>query len=181
MTMLNVVLQSGSEADKVRAAKIAPLRATGNRLLCVLLITNTAVNAGLAITMAGITSGFTGSNLDRTTRILGRRTAPFPPFLIPKQCPAWTLPKILVLCSSGFLLSTLLIMIFGEITPQARPVLASWAVLKGSPELQRDILRAKPPARAHTGAPHCGSHCHQLGVCLTLQFLRRRPSAHAMA
>ena len=140
MTMLNVVLQSGSEADKVRAAKIAPLRATGNRLLCVLLITNTAVNAGLAITMGGITSGFT-----------------------------------------GFLLSTLLIMIFGEITPQARPVLASWAVLKGSPELQRDILRAKPPARAHTGAPHCGSHCHQLGVCLTLQFLRRRPSAHAMA
>ena len=24
---------------------------------------------------------------------------------------------------------------------------------------------------AHTGAPHCGSHCHRLGVCLTLHFL----------
>ena len=93
MTMLNVVLQSGSEADKVRAAKIAPLRATGNRLLCVLLITNTAVNAGLAITMAGITSGFTGANLDRTTRISGRRTAPFPPFLIPHRVPHGLYPR----------------------------------------------------------------------------------------
>ena len=92
MTMLNVVLQSGSEADKVRAAKIAPLRATGNRLLCVLLITNTAVNAGLAITMAGITSGFTGANLDCTTRILGGRTAPFPPFLIPHRAPHGVTP-----------------------------------------------------------------------------------------
>ena len=78
MTMLTVVLQSGSEKDKERAAKIAPLRSTGNRLLCVLLITNTAVNAGLAIVMAGLTSGF-----------------------------------------MGFVLSTLLIMVFGEITPQA--------------------------------------------------------------
>ena len=23
------------------------------------------------------------------------------------------------------------------------------------------MLRVKPSARAHTGAPHCGSHCHQ--------------------
>ena len=52
----------------------------------------------------------------------------------------------------------------------ARPALASWVVLKGPPELERDILRAKPPARAHTGAHHCGSHCHQLGVCLTPNF-----------
>ena len=36
----------------------------------------------------------------------------------------------------------------------------------------------KPPARAHTAAPHCGSHCqcHQLRVILTLRFLRQ---AHA--
>merc|ERR1712166_403901 len=78
MTMLSVVIESGTDKDKERAAKIAPLRSTGNRLLCVLLITNTAVNAGLAIVMAGLTGGF-----------------------------------------SGFLASTLLIMIFGEITPQA--------------------------------------------------------------
>jgi hypothetical protein len=78
MTMLTVLLESGTEQDKINATKIAPLRSTGNRLLCVLLITNTAVNAGLAIVMAGFTGGF-----------------------------------------SGFLLSTLLIMIFGEITPQA--------------------------------------------------------------
>jgi metal transporter CNNM len=78
LTMLQVILESGSEIDKKRAAKITPLRSTGNRLLCVLLITNTAVNAGLAIVMAGFTGGF-----------------------------------------EGFVLSTLLIMIFGEITPQA--------------------------------------------------------------
>ena len=28
----------------------------------------------------------------------------------------------------------------------------------------------KPSARTHTAAPHCGSHCHQLRVLLTLQF-----------
>ena len=39
----------------------------------------------------------------------------------------------------------------------ARPVLASWVVLKGSPEPERDILRAEPPARVHTGTPNCGS------------------------
>ena len=32
-----------------------------------------------------------------STRILGRRTAPFPPFLIPHRAPAWCYPKILVL------------------------------------------------------------------------------------
>ena len=60
MTMLSVVLESGTDKDKERAAKIAPLRSTGNRLLCVLLITNTAVNAGLAIVMADLTGGFSG-------------------------------------------------------------------------------------------------------------------------
>ena len=32
----------------------------------------------------------------------------------------------------------------------------------------------KPSARTHTAAPHCGAHCHQLRVCLTLQFLWQR-------
>ena len=60
---------------------------------------------------------------------------------------------------------------FGIPTFWARPVLASWVVRKGSPEPGRDILRAKPPARAHNGASHCGSNYHQLGVCLTPHFL----------
>ena len=36
---------------------------------------------------------------------------------------------------------------------------------------QRDTPHVKPPARARTAAPHCGSHCRQLRVGLTLQFL----------
>ena len=78
MTMLGVVMQSGTDKDKARARKIEPIRKTGNQLLCMLLIGNTAVNAGLAITMASLTSGF------------------------------W-----------GFITSTCLILVFGEITPQA--------------------------------------------------------------
>ena len=35
-------------------------------------------------------------------------------------------------------------------------------------------MHAKPSARTHTVTPHCGSHCHQLHVYLTLQFLRHR-------
>jgi len=58
----------------------------------------------------------------------------------------------------------------GRVVYVARPALPrSWVVFK-SPELERDILRAKSPARAHAGAPHCGLHCHQLGVCLTPHF-----------
>ena len=36
-------------------------------------------------------------------------------------------------------------------------------------------MHVKPPARAHTAAPHGGSHCHQLHVLLTLQVLWHRP------
>ena len=32
------------------------------------------------------------------------------------------------------------------------------------PKLERDTCGVKPSARAHTAAPHCGSHCHQLRV-----------------
>jgi len=78
MTMLQVIIQSGSPQQQKQALALQPIRKTGNRLLCVLLIGNTAVNAGLAITMASFSSGFT-----------------------------------------GFLLSTVLILVWGEITPQA--------------------------------------------------------------
>jgi metal transporter CNNM len=78
MTMIEVVKRSGSPKDKARAEKIEPIRKTGNQLLCMLLIGNTAVNAGLAITMADLAGG------------------------------EW-----------GFVVSTVLILIFGEITPQA--------------------------------------------------------------
>jgi metal transporter CNNM len=78
MTMIEVVKRSGTPADKARAQKIEPIRKTGNQLLCMLLIGNTGVNAGLAITMADLAGG------------------------------QW-----------GFVVSTGLILIFGEITPQA--------------------------------------------------------------
>ena len=42
-------------------------------------------------------------------------------------------------------------------TKEARPVLGSWAVFKGPPELKCDILRVKPSARTCIAAPHCGS------------------------
>ena len=67
--------------------------------------------------------------------------------------------------------------VLATLLAEARPVLASWVVLKGPPALERDILRAKQSARAHTGAPHCGSHCHQLGVCLTPHFFVAGPAA----
>lgn len=40
---LSVIMKSGTEAQKKMAENIAPVRKTGNRLLCVLLIGNTAV------------------------------------------------------------------------------------------------------------------------------------------
>ena len=59
----------------------------------------------------------------------------------------------------------------------ARPaLLRSWVVFKLPPKLELDILHVKPPARTHTAAPFCDSHCHQLRVVLTLRFLRRQTS-----
>ena len=50
------------------------------------------------------------------------------------------------------------------------------------PNWNERILRVKPSARTHTGAPHCGSHCHQplsLRVFLTLHsFCRGRPRVY---
>ena len=39
-------------------------------------------------------------------------------------------------------------------------------------------MHVKPSARTRTVTPNGGSHCHQLHVYLTLQFLWRRPRAH---
>ena len=77
-TLGQVIIESGSEADKKHAAIIEPIRRNGNLLLCVLLVGNTMVNAALAIFMGKFTGGF-----------------------------------------SGWLISTCLILVFGEITPQA--------------------------------------------------------------
>ena len=64
---------------------------------------------------------------------------------------------------------------------QARPVLGSWVVfLKGPAKLERDILRVKPSARTHTGAPHCGSPCHLL-LSLPRGFNTPLPAAAAGA
>ena len=48
------------------------------------------------------------------------------------------------------------------------------------PRLECAILHVKPAARTHTAAPHRGSHCHQLRICLTLQFLWRQASARKL-
>ena len=61
---------------------------------------------------------------------------------------------------------------------QARPALPrSWVVFKLPPRLESYILHVKPSARTHTAAPHCDSHCQQLRVVLTLQFLWRQAAA----
>ena len=58
---------------------------------------------------------------------------------------------------------------------EVRPaLLRSWVVFKLPPELEPDILHVKPSARTYTAAPHCDSHCQQLRVVLTLQFLWRQ-------
>eukprot|EP00929_Paragymnodinium_shiwhaense_P111577 TRINITY_DN7982_c0_g1_i1.p1 TRINITY_DN7982_c0_g1~~TRINITY_DN7982_c0_g1_i1.p1 ORF type:complete len:622 (-),score=150.77 TRINITY_DN7982_c0_g1_i1:137-2002(-) len=75
---LEVVLRAGSEADQECARQIMPVRASGNLLLCTLLLGNVMVNAALSVLMADMTSGL-----------------------------------------MGFLISTAVIVVFGEIIPQA--------------------------------------------------------------
>lgn len=73
------IVMKGDHKELARCAEqIAPVRMTGNQLLCTLLLGNTAVNSALSILMADIASGF-----------------------------------------SGFIISTGLIVLFGEILPQA--------------------------------------------------------------
>ena len=61
----------------------------------------------------------------------------------------------------------------GGLVAMARPaLLRSWVVFKLPPRLESYILHVKPSARTHTAAPHCDSHCQQLRVVLTLQFLQ---------
>eukprot|EP00435_Cladocopium_sp_Y103_P063573 s718_g25.t1 len=73
------IVQKGDDKELARCAeKIAPIRESGNQLLCTLLLGNVAVNSALSILTADIASGLV-----------------------------------------GFLVSTALIVVFGEILPQA--------------------------------------------------------------
>ncbi|GMI28885.1 hypothetical protein TeGR_g13957, partial [Tetraparma gracilis] len=60
MTGLDVIMGGDSAAAAANAARIAPVRASGNRLLCTLLLGNVAVNSVLAILMADIAGGLAG-------------------------------------------------------------------------------------------------------------------------
>eukprot|EP00929_Paragymnodinium_shiwhaense_P066608 TRINITY_DN33415_c0_g1_i2.p1 TRINITY_DN33415_c0_g1~~TRINITY_DN33415_c0_g1_i2.p1 ORF type:complete len:606 (+),score=130.21 TRINITY_DN33415_c0_g1_i2:156-1973(+) len=75
---LDLQIKAGSERDARCASKIRPIRASGNLLLCTLLLGNVAVNAAISVLMSDMTSGL-----------------------------------------MGFLISTVVIVIFGEIMPQA--------------------------------------------------------------
>lgn len=57
---LQVLQESGTEAEKRSATKILPLRKRGNFLLCTLLIGNTAVNSALSIVTADLFGGVPG-------------------------------------------------------------------------------------------------------------------------
>jgi metal transporter CNNM len=60
MTGLDVIMGGDSASAAANAARIAPVRASGNRLLCTLLLGNVAVNSVLAILMADIAGGLAG-------------------------------------------------------------------------------------------------------------------------
>ena len=58
---LRIIIEgSPNAAERRDAATIAPLRKTGNLLLCTLLLGNTLVNAMIAILLSGMTSGVVG-------------------------------------------------------------------------------------------------------------------------
>ena len=70
MTELELITESGSEEDRIYAAKIMPVREKGNLLLCTLLLGNTGVNAMLSILMADLTSGTMGFILSTATIVI---------------------------------------------------------------------------------------------------------------
>lgn len=78
LQQLQIVVASGTPAERRSAGIILPLRRRGNFTLCVLLIGNVAVNSLMSILLADLTSGLV-----------------------------------------GFVVSTLLIVLLGEIIPQA--------------------------------------------------------------
>lgn len=57
---LQILAEGGDEEEKKYAKKIMPVRKTGNRLLCTLLLGNTLVNAAVSILLSDITTGVIG-------------------------------------------------------------------------------------------------------------------------
>lgn len=57
---LEIIMAGGDPDEKRYAAKIAPVRARGNQLLCTLLLGNVAVNSALSILLADLTDGTVG-------------------------------------------------------------------------------------------------------------------------
>eukprot|EP00808_Paulinella_micropora_P026475 g61522.t1 len=78
INVLESKIKGDNPVERRQAVRIKKVRKNGNRLLCTLLLGNVAVNAGLSIVMADMTSG-----------------------------------------TVGFLVSTFVIVVFGEIIPQA--------------------------------------------------------------
>eukprot|EP00894_Picocystis_sp_ML_P001147 jgi/Pico_ML_1/51664/g239.t1 len=57
---LQILAEGGDEREKQYAKKIMPVRKTGNRLLCTLLLGNTLVNAAVSILLSDVTTGVIG-------------------------------------------------------------------------------------------------------------------------
>ncbi len=93
-----IVMEAGSVDEKRWAAKIWPVRQNGNLLLCTLLLGNVLVNAQLSILTADLTTG----SFCRAG----------PHFCVESHCS-------LLAGTVGLVASTGLIVIFGEIIPQA--------------------------------------------------------------
>ena len=56
-TELQIIMKTGSKNERKYASKIAPIRQTGNFLLCSLLLGNVLVNNSLTLLLDSLTSG----------------------------------------------------------------------------------------------------------------------------
>ena len=56
-TELQIIMKTGSKNERKYASKIAPIRKTGNFLLCSLLLGNVLVNNSLTLLLDSLTSG----------------------------------------------------------------------------------------------------------------------------
>ena len=100
-----VIFSNKSMKNRKYARRIYPIRRRGNLLLCTILLGNVSVNAMLSILLADFTSGKLNFGIYYSIRKTKNNQC-YPLFLQYKGF-------------VGFLLSTFLIVIFGEIVPQA--------------------------------------------------------------